>query len=619
VVGRPVDAEAVSTRRMGEAAGAEEAPARGQKPEELDEQGRLATALDAISCLVSDSVPATLFPLKWQLIRDRLNRLHAGLADITLTADDTDARCDAFADLLRGVAATARAGSELVPRSQGRSYGGGKLRLRSDLDVLSASLDAHAAALDEVHASGALARSRALVVPRPPPGAPRDDVRFYARHLLARLRVGGGAEARAEVAAALNEALRAGDEKHARVVASELLAAADGVGVLVAMLECDDAHVQEEALDAVSVIAGLDAHRADLVVGGVVAPVVRVLDSGASQLTREGAARVLCRLTDNSDNAWAVAAHGGVMALLNACTDSSSSGGGGELACAACRVLRNLAGVDEIRKYMVSDAGAVPVLVSLSHSATTTSDTAQIQATELLATMSASDGSVRDAIIQSGAIESLVRTLSPTPPSSSKSRKATLRAIDALCLSSASPPVTARLLASGFLPRVLALLRDADAPTLQHCALKATRRLCHVSEEARRAAGDAGLMQELAGVLARAKSPEAREAAAEVLCAVVAVHRNRRRFVQEDRGGVAGVMRALRADEEKPSPTTRFLLVTLAHLADSRAGRRKIVSSEQFKYGQPRKFCDFFLTNWPMDNDQSSCAHRLSLEFIYCK
>jgi hypothetical protein len=42
------------------------------------------------------------------------------------------------------------------------------------------------------------------------------------------------------------------------------------------------------------------------------------------------------------------------------------SASGGELVCVACRVLRSLAAVDEIRKYMVADAGAVPALVSLS-------------------------------------------------------------------------------------------------------------------------------------------------------------------------------------------------------------------------------------------------------------
>jgi hypothetical protein len=71
-----LDAEAVSTGRMGEAAAVEEAPVGGQESEELDEQERLAAALDAISCLVSDSLPATLFPLKWQLDRDRLSHLH---------------------------------------------------------------------------------------------------------------------------------------------------------------------------------------------------------------------------------------------------------------------------------------------------------------------------------------------------------------------------------------------------------------------------------------------------------------------------------------------------------------------------------------------------------------
>ncbi|KAL6856071.1 hypothetical protein ACP4OV_018873 [Aristida adscensionis] len=558
---------------MGEAGEGEAAPP-SPAPEEtggsqeagLDEQ--LASALDAVSSLVSASLDTSLFPVKWQLIRDRLNRLHAGLADITVTADDGgDGRCGAFAELLRGVAATAAGARELVPRSQGRHYGGGKLRLRSDLDFLAAALGAHAARLDEVYASGALARARALVVPRPPPGASRDDMRFYVRDLFARLRV-GGAEMRRDAAAALNDALR-GDEKCARVVACDV---PDGVGVLVALLECPDARVQEEALETVSVIAGFDAHRGDLVVGGVIAPLVRVLEAGAGAAAKERAARVLCQLTENSDNAWAVAAHGGVTALLNVCADHGAPGGG-ELVCAACRVLRSLAGVDEIRKYMVADAGAVPALVSLSQNAT--DDAAQIQATELLAAIAAGDSSVREAVVQEGAVESLVRALDPGTPRSSKSREVALRAIDALCLS--SPCSTERLIAAGFLDHVLFLLRNGDL-TLQHCALKAAHRLCRVSEETRKAMGEAGFMAELVSVL-QAKSPEAREMAAEALSAMVTVHRNRKRFVQEERN-VAQVLQLLGSGEEK---ARRFLLSTLLQLTDSSSGRRKIMSSEHVR------------------------------------
>ncbi|KAG0545358.1 hypothetical protein BDA96_02G354800 [Sorghum bicolor] len=575
--------ESCGLQRMGEAGEEESAapPAEVSRQAELDEQRRLVEALEAISSLVSASLSATLFPLKWQLIRDRLNRLHAGLADITVPVGDENGedRCDAFANLLRDVAAAAREARELVPRSQGRHYGGGKLRLRSDLDVLAAALDAHVARLDEVYASGALTRARALVVPRPGAGATRDDVRFYVRDLFARLRV-GGAEMRREAAAALTEALR-DDEKCVRVVASDV---ADGVGVLVALLECPDARVQEEALEAVSVIAGSDPHRGDLVVGGAIAPVVRVLDGGAgSEAAKETAARVLCKLTENSDNAWAVAAHGGVTALLDLCADHGASGG--ELVCAACRVLRSLAGVDEIRKYMVADAGAVPVLVSLSQRAT--DDAARIQAMELLAAMGTGDSSAREAVVEEGAVESLVRALDPSrqqipsssSSSSSKVREVALRAIDALCLS--PPTSTDRLLAAGFLDRVLSLLRNGET-TLQHCALKAAHRLCQVSEETKKAMGDAGFMPELVSVLGASKSHEAREMAAESLCALVSVHRNRKRFVQEDRD-VARVLQLLGPDEEKPTPAKRFLLSTVMHLTDSSSGRRKIMSSEHVR------------------------------------
>jgi hypothetical protein len=63
------------------------------------------------------------------------------------------------------------------------------------------------------------------------------------------------------------------------------------------------------------------------------------------------------------------------------------------------------------------------------------------------------------------------------------------------------------------------------------------------------------------------------------------VHRNRKRFVQDDRS-VAQLLQLLGLDEEKPTPAKRFLLSTLMHLTDSSSGRRKIMSSEHVRYKQ---------------------------------
>jgi len=95
----------------------------------------------------------------------------------------------------------------------------------------------------------------------------------------------------------------------------------------------------------------------------------------------------------------------GVTELLNVCTDHGG-------------VLRSLAGVDVIRKYMVADAGAVPALVSLSQGAAT-DDAARIQSMELLAAIASGEGSAREAVIQEGAVESLVRALDPSSPTRS--------------------------------------------------------------------------------------------------------------------------------------------------------------------------------------------------------
>ncbi|CAD6245846.1 unnamed protein product [Miscanthus lutarioriparius] len=73
---------------------------------------------------------------------------------------------------------------------------------------------------------------------------------------------------RREAMTALTEVLR-DDKKCVRVVAFNV---ADGVDVLVALLECPNTHVQEMALEAVSVIVGSDAHRGNLVIVGIIVP-----------------------------------------------------------------------------------------------------------------------------------------------------------------------------------------------------------------------------------------------------------------------------------------------------------------------------------------------------------
>lgn len=94
---------------------------------------------------------------------------------------------------------------------------------------------------------------------------------------------------------------------------------------------------------------------------------------------------------------------------------------------------------------------------------------------ELLVAIGSGDSSAREAVVQEGAVESLVRALDASS-SSSKVREVALRAIDGLCLS--PPTSTDRLLAAGFLDRVLSLLRNGDNTLLRHCALKAAHRLC---------------------------------------------------------------------------------------------------------------------------------------------
>ncbi|XP_029116715.1 uncharacterized protein [Elaeis guineensis] len=533
------------------------------KPEmkEREEDISLCQAPELLDSLIFSSYSIQFFPKKWQLIRDKLEQLHSGL---TAVADGDDFNTNSELNkLLQAVASTANEARVLAHRCSDESYNGGKLLLRSDLAVVTAKLELHIKQLTEIYSSGILRHSQAIILSKPSAGSSHEDMRFYVKDLFSRLKI-GDLEMRTRALAALNEILLE-DEKYVRIIVVDM---DDGVSVLVRLLEVDMG-ITEEALLAVSVIAGFDAYRGALVTADVVVPLIQILETG-SELGKERAAQALKKLTENSDNAWSVAAQGGVTTLLKICDNVNSSA---ELIQSACGILKSLSSVDEIKRFMLEE-GAVSIFMKLSGSK---EEVFQIQAIEFLTAITCEDDPIKEKVVRAGVVESLTKILDPNSHYSSKARDVALRAIDALCFS--SPTSINLFMASGFLRRVLFFLRNGEI-SIQESALKVASRLCGLSQEAKKAMGDVGFIPELVKLL-DARSFEVRELAAEAICGMVSTQRNRRRFIQEDQN-VNRILQLLNLEEK--TVTKKFLLPALMSLVESNSGRKKIMASKYVKH-----------------------------------
>nr|CAD1841222.1 unnamed protein product [Ananas comosus var. bracteatus] len=522
------------------AAAAAAAAAAEEEEEEEETPSIVAKALHLITSVISSSYSIRSFPAKWRSLRENLERLHS---DLSAAAVSANWRNPELSELLQAIASTAEETHRIALRCADESYSGGRLLLQSDLDAASAKLGAHIKHLADAYSLGALAHCTAIVVPKPGP-------------------------ARAERTRGSIQGICYRGRGYVKILATE--EDQGGVGFLVSLLENGHAGVRENAIEAICIVSGFDSYRAEVVIAGAIAPVIQILETG-SGLAKEAAARALKKLTENSDNAWSVCAHGGVTALLNVCGDVNS---GTELVCSACSVLKSLSAVDEIKRFMLED-GAIAILVNLLNS---TQEVIQIQAIEFLTAIFSSEHLVERRMSKEEVVELLLRFLDPNSPHSSKSREVALRAIEALSFSSTSS--TNRLIASGFLNQVLFFIKNGEI-SIQQSALKASCRLCGLSAEAKKAMGDAGFMPELVRML-DVSSSHVREMAAEALCSIISVQRNRRRFIQDEHN-VSRILQLLKPEEEK-SATKKFLLSVLMYITDSNSGRRKIMSSDYVKH-----------------------------------
>ncbi|KAE8732499.1 hypothetical protein F3Y22_tig00001928pilonHSYRG00015 [Hibiscus syriacus] len=520
----------------------------------MGEEEKARQVMEDISSLISLSHSIKVFNVKWQVIRKKLEELSYGLMAI----ETSGSSCD-FSSIL----VTVNECYDLARRCVELSYNG-KLLMQSDLDVIVAKFDSHVKNISGIYAAGILSSGFAIVVSKPGLGACKEDMRFYVRDLLTRIKI-GDTEMKRQALGSLYQAM-ADDERYVKIVVEN----SEFLYVLMESLDSSEMEIQEQASKIVFLISGFDLCKGFLVRAGIIGNLIRVLENG-SDLGKEDAAKCLQKLTVNADNAWSVSAHGGVTALLKICSNGDS---GGELIRPACGVLRNLIGIEEIKRFMV-EGGAISTFIELARSK---DDIVQINSIEFLQNIASGDESVRETVVGEGGIGVLVHHLDPKSATCSKTREVSLRAIENLCFSSRNSIDV--LMDHGFIDRLLLFLCNGEV-SVQESALKVTSRLCGASEEAKKSMGDAGFMPELMKLL-DAKSHEVRRVATEALSSLVSVSKNRKRFVQDDQN--IGFLLQLLDQEEGISGSNRKLLLSiLMSLTNCKSGRRKIASSGYLK------------------------------------
>ncbi|XP_057513078.1 vacuolar protein 8-like [Actinidia eriantha] len=525
-------------------------------PELFSGEPLLRRSTELINSLISLSQSIRVFAVKWQSIRSKLEEL---LSSLSAAGTSDSGGNPSLSGAIPAILDTITECHDLARRCVDLSYSG-KLLMQSDLDIICAKFDTHINNLSQICSEKLQRDSYAMVVSRPGFGASREEIKFYVNDLVSRMKI-GGRELKKQALIAFNEVINE-DERYVKIaVEIESL-----IGFLVKFIDSREMAIQEEAVKAISVISGFDSGKSVLVCAGVIAPLIRVLESG-SEVGKQVSTRCLMKLTENSDNAWSVSAHGGVTALLKMCTNCDC---GGEL---VCGVLKNLVGVEEIKRFMVEE-GAISVFVRFLRSK---DEVSQINSIEFLQIMAFGDETIRRMIVREGGIRELVRVLDPKSTFPTKAREMALRAIVNLCFSSMSD--LNDLMVYGFMDHLFYFLRLGEV-SVQELALKVAFQLCGISEEAKKAMGDAGFMPELVKLLG-AKSFEVREMAAETLFSMVLVPRNRKLFVQNSQN--LGLLLQFLDPEEANSGTRKFLLSILMSLTRCNSARKKIIHSGYLK------------------------------------
>ncbi|KAJ1703988.1 hypothetical protein LUZ63_003767 [Rhynchospora breviuscula] len=521
----------------------------------MKEETNLEEALELLTSLISSSHSTQCFPLKWQLIRAKLEELRSSLHHATIGQNS-----DLF-PFAQSLVSTLDEIQLAAVHSSNKSHNGGRLLLISNLNKVISMLDFHINELSIFSPGVLLSHSHAIVPAKPAAAAKLDYIKFYIRDIFSRLTI-ASLDVKAQTLATLGELLSE-DERYVRILTQEI---DDGIGILVNLLENEDVGIMEEAVGVVLVIAGFDSYKGYLVKAGSMGPLVHALEKRGTVQGKERVIQVLIKLTENSENVWSFSAHGGVSAIvqnLNCAEDAIVNSS--ELISSICVIMRNLIRVDEIKRFMV-DEGAIQVLINLLKMKQL-QEIYKIQLLGLLGEISFNDEKNKMKMVEESLIVSLTELVDPNLPFCLKTREVSLKFIGSL---------VPYLAPDAGLVRCIVFYLKFDENPIRESALKIVCQLSKVSDEYRRLIGEAGSLIELVQLVG-SKLVQVRQMAAETISNLVSINHVRQLFLQDENNSKE-LMRLFDSNESK-SATTKFLLSALMSLSESSCGRIQIIAS----------------------------------------
>lgn len=490
-----------------------------------------ASAADALAQILHDLLPSILLAAasvralhsRWRALQASLLTLQSSLVSAPASARSHPL----FADLVAALLPALRSLHALSVRCQDPGLPGGRLRLKSDLDMVASSLSLLLHDLSLLLRSGLLSVDSELSIPTdivlqvPASAAPHADKSLFVRDAFARLQI-GSLDLKLKALVSLLDLL--GDDPTAE--AAQIVATEGDVAALLRLLDASShSALRDRAVTAVAHLAtACAASRRVVFDEGGLGPLLRVLDSGSPPATRERSAAAIVAITGDAGSAWALSAYGGLPILINACRPGSGSPA---LQAFAVAAIKNVSSVDDVRSTLVEESG-LPVLVDLLASGT--AETQKSAALCLWALASMGDHKTQNQIVQAGALSPLLQALHIA--SDQDLHDSVLRAIHALT----SAPAATRILCSSplFFARLTDLICSSGSFLLQQMAADMIADLAPtVSDDTKRCM--APCIGTLIKLMEVAKPATIQESAGRALLALFTLKSNRKGFVRDEK------------------------------------------------------------------------------------